>query len=38
MGITEALQFAPLAFGLGFLLEPPFDKYVRPLLRMFGDY
>lgn len=36
MAVTDALQLAPFVFGLGFLLEPPFDRYVLPVLRLFG--
>lgn len=36
MAVTDALAMAPLVFSLGFLLEPPFDRYVLPVLRVFG--
>lgn len=36
MSIVDALYLSPVAFSLGFLLEPPFDKYVLPVLKRLG--
>jgi hypothetical protein len=36
MAIADALTLAPIVFGLGFLLEPPFAQYVLSALRAFG--
>ena len=36
MGAEMILILSPFAFSLGWLLEPPFDRYVLPILKAFG--
>lgn len=36
MPLVEIMLLSPFAFGLGWMLEPPFGKYVLPLLQAFG--
>lgn len=36
MAIGEILLLSPFAFSLGWLLEPPFDRYVLPVLKALG--
>lgn len=36
MGVTEILFLSPFAFSLGWLIEPPFDRYILPVLKALG--